>query len=322
MSADSREVGMRKQELEAILGDGPNLPDLGPIEDHLHALATERRLPDYALGMCTIRIEESAPALRAVLARAAEGETLSDDEATLLFRGLHVLGGARDRAAFEPLLRLLRRPVDQIDPLLGDTTTETLARIVAGVFEGDDEALFQAVADEQIDEFVRDAFLGAAAFLTWEGRIERERMKAFLERFYENGLAADGDHAWIGWVQAVALLGMRDLAPLVEAAWSEGRLPERVMEPRHFEEDLAAAERAPQDIGRFKRAHLGYIDDVAEALDWARSFEGSDADREPRWTGGEPAPRAPSINPWRHIGRNDPCFCGSGKKAKKCCLVG
>ncbi|WP_197427437.1 SEC-C metal-binding domain-containing protein [Bradyrhizobium retamae] len=23
----------------------------------------------------------------------------------------------------------------------------------------------------------------------------------------------------------------------------------------------------------------------------------------------------------RHVGRNDPCPCGSGKKAKKCCLA-
>ncbi len=26
------------------------------------------------------------------------------------------------------------------------------------------------------------------------------------------------------------------------------------------------------------------------------------------------------INPYRHVGRNDPCPCGSGKKFKKCCL--
>jgi len=26
-------------------------------------------------------------------------------------------------------------------------------------------------------------------------------------------------------------------------------------------------------------------------------------------------------NPWRHVGRNDPCPCGSGKKAKKCRLA-
>ncbi|MBV8764510.1 MAG: SEC-C domain-containing protein, partial [Hyphomicrobiales bacterium] len=29
----------------------------------------------------------------------------------------------------------------------------------------------------------------------------------------------------------------------------------------------------------------------------------------------------PTGNPWRHVGRNDPCPCGSGKKAKKCCLA-
>ncbi len=28
----------------------------------------------------------------------------------------------------------------------------------------------------------------------------------------------------------------------------------------------------------------------------------------------------PQENPCRHIGRNDPCPCGSGKKFKKCCL--
>ena len=33
------------------------------------------------------------------------------------------------------------------------------------------------------------------------------------------------------------------------------------------------------------------------------------------------APAAPAVNPFRNVGRNDPCPCGSGKKAKKCCLA-
>ena len=55
---------MKKEELEAIFGDGENTPDVGPIEDYLHAVATERKLPDFAVGMCTLRIEEAAPKLR------------------------------------------------------------------------------------------------------------------------------------------------------------------------------------------------------------------------------------------------------------------
>ena len=27
----------------------------------------------------------------------------------------------------------------------------------------------------------------------------------------------------------------------------------------------------------------------------------------------------PASNPYRHVGRNDPCPCGSGKKFKRCC---
>ena len=104
---------MKKEELEAILGDGENTPDLGPIEDHLYAIATERKLPDLAIGLCTLRIEEAAPRLRAVLLRAADGEPLSDEDGLLLFRGLHILGAARDRDSCQALLRLLRRPFEE-----------------------------------------------------------------------------------------------------------------------------------------------------------------------------------------------------------------
>src|SRR5260221_10486655 len=199
-------------------GDTPNLP---PIEDYLHELATARQLRDGAVAMCTLRLRESGPALGAVLARAADGDALTEDEATLLFRGLFILGGRRDPQAFEPLLRLLRRPPDEVEWLLGDAITETLARIAAGVFDGNEDALFAAIIDRRIDEVVRQALLGPATFLAWEGRIERETMARFLQRFYEDRLAADEDMAWIAWLGAVALLGLRSLAPMVERAWQE-----------------------------------------------------------------------------------------------------
>jgi hypothetical protein len=314
---------MKKQELEALFQRGEDVPDLGPIEKYLHALATEQHLPDVALTMCTVRIEEAAPALRAILARAADGDPLSEDEATLAFRGLHVLGGARDHLAWPHLLRLLRRPNDEIEHLLGDCVTETLPRIAAGVFDGDVDALFGAIGDRSIDEFIRGSLLRAATFLAWESRIDRDRMQQFLDRFYQERLAPDQDQAWIGWLEAIALLGLRALAPLVEHAWDEGCIPEEVLERRDFRQDLAEAERAPDDVGRFKRANLGYIDDVLEALAWTDYTDDvADLDAwEPPWTETLPLAAAPVTNPWRHVGRNDPCPCGSGRKAKKCCLA-
>jgi hypothetical protein len=90
---------MQKHEVAEMLGLSDDAPVLGPIEDHLHDLATERELPVLAIGACLLRIEEVGPPLRAVLARAAAGETLSADEDRLFFRGLHILGGGTRRRA-------------------------------------------------------------------------------------------------------------------------------------------------------------------------------------------------------------------------------
>lgn len=318
---------MKKEEVEKLLGNGQPDFDLGPIEDQLYAVATKRELPDVAIGLCVIRIEESAPALRAVLARAADGTALSDDEEMLLFRGLYILGGARDSEACQPLLRLLRRPANEVDRLLGDAITETMARIVAGVFDGDVDALLGTIADNSVDEFARDALFGAASFLTWGGRIERERMRLFLERFHAERMADDEDYAWIGWLEAIAILGLRDLVPLANSAWNEGRIPPGVLERHHFDDDLCAAEKAPDDIERFESANLGYIEDVLAALDWTRGLDPGDSigldenDWKLPWPDRDWSDITPVTNPLRDVGRNDPCPCGSGKKFKKCCLA-
>ena len=313
---------MKKEEAEAKLRCG----DLGPIEDHLEAVATEWRLPRYAIGMCLIRMEEAAPALRAVLARAADGEALSEDESTLLFRGIYILGGGRDTEACQPLLRLLRKP--DVDDLLGDAITEGLSRIVIGAFDGNVDSLFGLIADRSVDQFVREQLLDAATFLTWKGIIAGDRMRNLLQRFDDERLAEDDDQAWAGWMRSIALLGLRDMAPVVYRALEEGRAPDWVIDRRYFDEMLAEAEQRPDDTDRFEQFQIGYINDVLVALEWSDVLEPdeeSEAFGEESFGGGKPGgpwrPAEPVRNPWRHVGRNDPCPCGSGKKFKKCCLA-
>ncbi|MCC8965428.1 DUF1186 domain-containing protein [Bradyrhizobium sp. Pear76] len=307
---------MKKEEVEAILEQG----DLGPIEDYLDAIATQPRLPTLAVGMCLLRMEEAAPPLRALVARAANGETLSDDEVVLLFRGLYILGGGRDKQVCRDLLRLLRRPEAELDDLLGDVVTESMARIVAGVFDGDVEALLGLIADRSIDQFVREQILGAATFLVWNGSIPHGRMRRLLVAFYEQEFAEKEDQAWFGWQRAIALLAVRELAPQVHRAIDDGRIPEWMPGHDEFEQDLAEAEQRPGDVSRFEEAHLGYIEDVADALAWTEYDEVGDHLTDDDFDG-EWAPTEPVRNPLRHVGRNDPCPCGSGKKYKKCCLA-
>jgi hypothetical protein len=308
---------MKAEDLATLLDQAPG--DLGSIDQHLHALATERRLPRSAIAMCAARYEEAAPALRDVLERAADGAALSEDEAQLLFRGLYVMGGARDQQAFQPLLRLLRRPRVELDPLLGDAVTAGLPGIACGVFDGDADALFAVIADRKVDEFVRHSLFCAATFHTWEGSISAERMHGFLVKFYDERLAGDGDYTWIGWLEAIGRLGLRDLAPLVYRAWDDGRVDPTALERPDFEGDLAEAEAAPRDAARIKRARLGYIEDIVKELEWTDRPEEPAYDR--TLAGWADGPELPVTNPWRGVGRNDPCPCGSGKKAKHCHLA-
>jgi hypothetical protein len=314
---DGERWHMKKQEVEAIFGQG----DLGPIEDHLEALATEDRLPVVALGMCLLRMDEAGPALRALLERAAAGEALSEEERRLLFRGIFILGGARDTAAIRPMITLLRRPATELDEVLGDIDG-SFAPILIGMFDGNVDALFDLVIDRSVDSLVRADALSAVAFLTWNGNIPRERTMRLLRDFFEQDLAEHGDSAWDAWVNAVALLGLRDMVPLVKQAWTEGRHDEQVFLPGEFDEILSEAELKPDDATRFEDHGLGYIQDVMVALegpDYLRSDEFAERKEDHKaWTW---APMEPVRNPWRHVGRNDPCPCGSGKKAKKCCLA-
>lgn len=278
-----------------------------PISDLLRAVLRDDPLTSGVLAALVARIDEAAPPLRELLAKAARGRPLSDDDATLLFYGLHVLGAGRDRQSFAPLLQLLRRPTEEVEDLLGDGFGESLPRIAAGLFDDDADALLVAAVDPRIDEFARNGLLCAAAFLTFDGRIALQRMHDFLDRFEDETPPPDGDFGWAGWVQAVTHLGLRDLLPRVERVFAADRLPERLMEWRHVEQDLRDAERAPFDSERFTSAGLGYADDLDETLRWTECFDS--------------APEQPIVNPHRNVGRNDPCPCGSGKKYKKCCLA-
>ena len=313
---------MKKEDVETLLSPDGQPLDLGPIETWLEEIANAEELPDLAIGMCTLRFEEAAPALRAALARAGDGEKLSDQDAGLLFYGVHILGGARDTVSFQPLLRLLRRPIEELDDLLGDAITESLPKIVAGVFDGDESALFAAVLEPDIDEFVRVALLSAATFLTWDGRIDMAAMRAFLVQFETDRTAEREEYDWCGWQAAVATLGLRDLAPRVRAVFDAGLISDELMRFDDFEEDLRVAEENPKDINRFHLQGLGYIDDVIEALEWTRALgpadDGGDVSVD---TLVEHMARQPAHNPMRDVGRNDPCPCGSGKKAKKCCIA-
>ena len=274
----------------------------------VEALSVAQHLPAEALDEAVRRPQAIADAVIRVVERAGAGETLTSRDQNLLFWGMHVLGAARESRLQAPLLALLRLPAEPLGEIIGDAVGTTLPRIVAGTFGGDPDPLEQALLDRKTDEFVRWNLFGAYAYLTFSGAIPRERAQNLLVRFDETRPARAGDAAWTGWEETIALLGFSDLAPRVAAAHADARLLADESDGDWFALTLAEAAAKPDDATRFEERELGLITDVVAELEAALE---SDEDG--------PAPE-PVENPFRDVGRNDPCPCGSGKKFKKCCL--
>jgi uncharacterized protein len=285
----------------------------------LEAFATpDGRLPRAAIEQAIARWPEVSPALLACLNEAAEGKSRSDPTDNILSISIYLMAQMRDLRAYRPLCTLIAIE-DRADYLLGDGITEELKFILARVYDGDPAPLRSLIENPNADEFVRDAGILAIAWLTAIGRIGRDETAAYLRDLHARLLPRAECQIWSGWEQAIARLGLADLAPLVEDAFSRGWISDTILEPRDFHQDLAQAQQAADPIGAFPPYERddGSLDNAAQMLSTWSLFQPPEPVRK--------LPTPPSLggpirNPYRDIGRNDPCPCGSSKKFKKCCL--
>src|SRR5262249_7233903 len=94
---------------------------------------------------------------------------------------------------------------------------------------------------------------------------------------------------------------------------------------RHFEEDLRLALHDPAALARQSDEEYDLFGDTIEELSTWYCFRQEDTRRRERredidWSNVLWRSRT-AVNPYRNVGRDDLCPCGSGRKFKKCCLT-
>jgi hypothetical protein len=297
----------------------------------LQALNERGRLPVEAIREARAKREVIVPLLLQDIDEfIATGRTRIGEDA--LFVALHLLGEWRERAAYRPLANLMRLPSDALESVLGDAATVTAHRVIAAVFDGDPAPLHAIIRDEAADEFIRSGMIDALVMLTLSGAVPRAETAAFLRDCYDQLQPRDTCFVWDGWQTAVAWLGLAELKPLVEKAFARGWIDPSWQSFRDFENDLNDAIAHPDAPPLAPDSDLTPFGDTIEELEYwdcfqpqaARDDEGDVFDSDDVETddlaASWPPNDVPKRNPFRHVGRNDPCPCGSGKKFKKCCL--
>ena len=296
-----REQSMNALQILDRLADRPDLP----IEA-LRAAGAERA---SALPIFLDAIEEYL---------TPGGRPISPDA---LFFVFHLLGEWQEKSAYRPLARLLRCPRDKLDPVLGDAITTTTHRVMAAVYDGDPDPLYQIILDAEADEFVRSRMCEALAMATFDSETQRTDAARFLRACYSELKPQAECFVWNGWQSAIALLGLADLKPLVEQAFARGSISTSWLSFVHFEQDLELTINDPSALAHRSHREFSLFGDTIEELSGWYCFS-SKAQRNAErastsldqlvWSG----PQAK-----RKVGRNDPCPCGSGRKFKKCCLL-
>jgi uncharacterized protein len=265
--------------------------------------------PNAALRWSLAHWDEVAPRFLAMLEAYTDGTDGSEVTADAMFFIIHLCGDKGDRRAYRTLCRLMLDEQRLIDALGDQASVDTLKGILIRCFDGDVAPLRQVIEAPDAESITRGEALLALAWLARDGRCPEAEFKDYMRHLLRTMRPRQPDYVWYIWVVVAAMLGYQEFAAESTRLIKEGRVPEEWLTPEELPELLAMGD-ATGKHGLVSEEVVPF-ENVIEALaDWPWDDEADD----------EPAPE-PFINPLRHIGRNDPCPCGSGKKFKNCCLV-
>jgi hypothetical protein len=297
------------------------------IQEILEKLTNDDGLPVEAIRAA----EADRAAVVPAFLQAIRDYVLADEAARTkpwpIFFIFHLLGSWREKSAYRLLAQLLNLPRDELDRVLGGAITETTHRVMAAVFDGDPQPLYDVIINEHADEFARSRMLEVLAMVALRGGLAREEVAQFLHDCFAKFQAEAGSFVWNGWQTAVAFLRLEEMKPLVKQAFDEQWIDPSLLEYRHFLEDFRIAVEQPDVPFANPDEYTLFGDTIEELSTWycfserylqakKRSAEKGTERRTPIWS----SEQGQAVNPFKDVGRNDPCPCGSGKKFKKCCL--
>jgi hypothetical protein len=292
------------------------------IERILHELTHYKRLPVEAIRAADADRAAAVSAFLQAIETFITANSTERRKPSPIFLIFHMLGSWREKSAYRPLARLLRCAPPDLGRALGDAITETSEQIMTAVFDGDPQPLYEVILDSTADEFVRSAMCKALAIAVLNGELPRAEAARFLTAGFTEIKPELDCFVWDGWQTAIAALGLAELRPLAMQAFDRGSIDPMWLAFDDFEEDLKAAIEHPEAPQWFVEQYPPFGDVVDEFSTWAGFNPEREMERvaagaqQSLWDGSQ----GQAFNPFRNVGRNDPCPCGSGKKFKKCCL--
>jgi hypothetical protein len=253
---------------------------------------------------------DAVPAIDELLTPERVAATVEDAQAdAIVYYAIKLLGALGDPAAFSILLRLLHQADDEALEVINDALRVMGPAAIP--------ALAQAAGDETMTPFARNMALGAVHDIAGDHPEVREQasgsLRSILARYVEQAEPLTDHQAEVASWLIADLSDMADPAarPLIEAAFAQGWVDTFIVRPAHVEQSYEDGPAPPENpIRPYPEQYRDDLQNHQEELEKKARRSLLDPPTPP-----QPVVLGPKL------GRNDPCWCGSGKKYKKCHLA-
>ena len=304
------------------------------IDKILEDFAIPERFPREAIAAATANREEVLPRFLKELEDFAAGVD-EPEVPTPVFCIFHLLGSWGETRAYRTMARALMADEERVDWAFGDAVTETVHRVMLSVYDGDPQPLYDIIESDRAHPWMRGKMMELLALLARRGQLPREQVIAYLRDAPDRLEPRDTHDMWIGWQSAIVTLGAAELTDRVHQAFLNEWIHPSFMDFQDFDDDLRRIQADPNDrhvIRGMKDTPFGDFEKELGSWNWDWGGTAPDTPVDPLVDPAKLASllspllkreaavsnREPAANPYRGVGRNDPCPCGSGKKFKKC----
>ena len=145
-------------------------------------------LPKEALAEAINKKEEITPKLLEMLEYTKENLNricYGKDDFFGYIYAIFLLAQFKEKKAFPYLIDLLHKDDEKVEYILGDDFTDYLPRLLASTYNGDDEALFSLIENEEIDEYIRSDCLQTFSILYLYGVKDRKFIVNYFKKLIE-----------------------------------------------------------------------------------------------------------------------------------------
>ncbi|WP_141503371.1 DUF1186 domain-containing protein [Paenibacillus luteus] len=268
------------------------------------------------------RKEEAAPYLMELVRAFIDNPEQYIIEASRidLLYALYLLSQFREKQLFPELIKLLQLPEETLDLAIGDALTEGTGRMLASVFNGDVQALYQLIENVEADLFVRGQGMLALTILVLEGVLERSDIVAYLGSLLSEDKLNEDNFEFNGHVVYSCIeLHPFENYEVIRDAFEKDKIDTSMINLENVEEAMNGSLEQILDKSKGQWNNQLITNTISE-MEWWGCFEKSVAAHNPKTTqsrtfGYKATPVVKLATP----GRNEPCSCGSGLKYKKCC---